>query len=633
MPTLIVPTSPTAAVSSSSATAAKEPSSITASSGGPYDSFLRAPEINKLGLELDGMDMMALLDALADLKREKDLLGIAACFHSIGRLAFKDKSERETLCDFDGITSMCEVLREPQFYHPEAEWTPEETECFRKLQEVDADGGEGAAEAKTEGGEQDDYQEPKGKKLKFTPDSSLDLTYRRMMSAFCLSLKGVCAKSNLNRGALREEGAVEEVVHFVERCFEEITDSTTDRERMLQMCVAAGCSALKSLCAGNDGNKKLAAKIKGKFNAEKLAETDCLDPSVPTMAKSTDKAGKGVDLLLDVLERFPDDSRVQMEAIWALRSIVTDDDARGGESMVPSAVENRDYVCDRERFPRIREIIVRSFRSLKKRIDDGANAASAEIDSDADKEADGEAEGDEESGAGESAKAGPEAADTSSPFTGEQWCWLEGVLLLMKEVGCHQERIHKFVFEDNVLPLIKDTLSFGHESIVRACLFVLRQFAFSDHMKELFTSDDAGITKTAMLVLRKYTQNTGVVEQAFGLFSNLTLRKPQICATLNADPMRIAAMGLLVLQDYQDNASVVTTVLFTLRNVAKAVPEAAKEMEDSGIFELIRKIYFARESSQTRQWLAAKDIGKQFLREFREDTDGMRRPITHNDYY
>jgi len=216
-----------------------------------------------------------------------------------------------------------------------------------------------------------------------------------------------------------------------------------------------------------------------------------------------------------------------------------------------------------------------------------------------------------------------------------QWYRLEGVLLLMKEVGCHQERIHKFVFEDNVLPLIKDTLAFGHISIVRACLYVLRQFAFSDHMKELFTQGDSAITRTAMLVLRRYGESTSIVEQSFGLFSNLTLRKPQICHLLNAEPLRISTHAATILKRFgKQHGGICTTVLFTLRNVAKAVPEAAKEMEHSGIFETIREIYFQRlEHSQDRKWLAAKDIAKQFLREFREDSEGMRRSIQYNDYY
>merc|ERR1712194_460669 len=313
--------------------------------------------------------------------------------------------------------------------------------------------------------------------------------------------------------------------------------------------------------------------------------------------------GKSLDLLLNKVllsSSVNQHEGLQTHGIWALRTLVTDDDPRGGESMVPSAVENRDYVCSRVNFPKVRELVVNGFRSLRADMD--TNRASGQ---------------------------------TGSPLTELQWYRLEGVLLLMKEVGCHQERIHKFVFEDNVLPLIKDTLAFGHVSLVRACLYVLRQFAFSDHMKELFTQGDSAITRTAMLVLKKYADNTSIVEQSFGLFSNLTLRKKNICQLLNAEPLRIGALAVVILNRFgRTHGGICTTVLFTLRNVAKSVPEAAKEMEDSGVFTAVRDIYFAKlEFSTDRKWLAAKDIAKQFLREFREDSEGMRRPITHNDYY
>ena len=73
------------------------------------------------------------------------------------------------------------------------------------------------------------------------------------------------------------------------------------------------------------------------------------------------------------------------------------------------------------------------------------------------------------------------------------WQNLEGILLMLKEVGCHQERIHKFVFEDNLLPLIKEVLCYRNApvTIVRASIYVLRQFAFSDDMKELFAGTDS----------------------------------------------------------------------------------------------------------------------------------------------
>ena len=141
-----------------------------------------------------------------------------------------------------------------------------------------------------------------------------------------------------------------------------------------------------------------------------------------------------MDIVLDFLENYKDMGELQTHSVWALRTLVTDDDMRGMENMVPSAVENRDYCCNRVNFPKVREVVVGSFRGLKEEIDKATGGDASKM-----------------------ASSGKE-----SPLSALQWYRLEGVLLLMKEVGCHQERIHKFVFEDNVLPLIKDTLAFGY---------------------------------------------------------------------------------------------------------------------------------------------------------------------------
>lgn len=93
--------------------------------------------------------------------------------------------------------------------------------------------------------------------------------------------------------------------------------------------------------------RQAAARITGIINSEKLAETNCQDPSVPTMLKSASSDGKSLDHLLHLLVTYPKCDAIQTNCVWALRTLVTDDDSRGGESMVPSAVANRDYVCDR----------------------------------------------------------------------------------------------------------------------------------------------------------------------------------------------------------------------------------------------------------------------------------------------
>lgn len=221
------------------------------------------------------------------------------------------------------------------------------------------------------------------------------------------------------------------------------------------------------------------------------------------------------------------------------------------------------------------------------------------------------------------------------------WWRLEGTLLILKEVGCAQKRIHMFVLEDNVLPLLRDSLKIGGENIVRACLFVLRQFAFSDDMKELFAMETETAQAT-LKTLKKYSDKLPIVEQAFGLFSNLTLRKPHIAEHLNKEPNRIVAIGQLILQRHLHEPNVVKTVLCTLRNVSKAVPDAGTELVESGFFDVVRQIYFdhfvegggarARSMQEAQKWIPVLDICKQFLREFRLD-DGIRKAAVHNEYY
>ena len=215
----------------------------------------------------------------------------------------------------------------------------------------------------------------------------------------------------------------------------------------------------------------------------------------------------------------------------------------------------------------------------------------------------------------------------------------------------------------------KDERTQCQENIVRACLFVLRQFAFSDDMKDLFgLNPKTEVASTVLLVLKKHFGTLAIVEQAFGLFSNLTLRKPAISAALNKEPNRIVAIGQLVLQQpaVKLNPNVTKTVLSTLRNVAKAVPEAAAEMEDGDFFDTVRQIFFDHKDGiallkaqntaaaekmeasknsirkaldgkekrdlDAQKWVGTLDVAKQFLREFRQD-DGVRAEAKWNEYY
>jgi hypothetical protein len=228
----------------------------------------------------------------------------------------------------------------------------------------------------------------------------------------------------------------------------------------------------------------------------------------------------------------------------------------------------------------------------------------------------------------------------------------EGLLLLLKEVGCHQTRIHNLVLEDDVLPRIKEALQEGTENLVKASLFVIRQIAFSDDMKDLLTDQDVHVM--AFGAVKRYTVNPTIVEQAFGLFSNLTMRKPAIAQILFDEPCRIMAVAQIILGIHKDKPQVLKTVLSTLRNIAKQVEDAETNVRDNDIFKLMRMIVLSQQGviarrddafdlvehcetldtqkPNVKQWQIVVDICKQFLREFRED-DGIRTAAKFNKYY
>jgi len=363
--------------------------------------------------------------------------------------------------------------------------------------------------------------------------------------------------------------------------------------------IAECAQAIRAACIMNDGNKKAAAQLKGEFNEEELAENECLDTTVPLFKIPTEKGA--LDLLLDRVEQFPEDMPLQEACVWALRVLACDDDLRQA-SCAPSAVENRDVLANKENFPRVRSLV----RNHLKR----------------------------------------EGILKTKLF--------EGLLLLLKEVGCHQQRIHNLVLEDDVLPAIKETLQTGSENLVKASLFVLRQFAFSDDMKDLLTSQN--VHSMAFEAVKRNTKNATIVEQSFGLFSNLTMRKPEIAQTLYDEPNRIVTVAQIILDVHKGNPSVLRSVIQTLRNVSKQVQDAATDMNEYEIFDLLRELVRKhqdhvanRENSKDlidmcqkldtqtgskRQWQVVVDISKQFLREFREDVgEGLGTNAVYNEFY
>merc|ERR1712151_1032856 len=141
---------------------------------------------------------------------------------------------------------------------------------------------------------------------------------------------------------------------------------------------------------------------------------------------------------------------------------------------------------------------------------------------------------------------------------------------------------------------------------------------------------ESDVALRCVAAAREHMSCGPIVEQAFGLFANLTMRKPHIATRLNAAEFRVVAVGQLVLAQYRSNPNVVKSVLQTLRNVAKQDDAAALEVKESDLFEEMRKL--VAEHQDDGKWRSPVEIAKQFLREFRAD-DGLRKAAEFNDYY
>jgi hypothetical protein len=413
------------------------------------------------------------------------------------------------------------------------------------------------------------------------------------MKSLCLALPGLCFKSNVNRGIIRDEGVLEMIVNFLAWSVE-----TKNAE-----CCMAACAGVKAACLASDGNKMAACRLaeagiddsrtcKLALNEPGMCDTSCEDSSVPEF-KGTRKGA--LDLILDAMDGFKDNLKddpeksieFQTAAFSALRALVIDDDPRGrGDEMLPSAVANRDYLADEAHFPRLRKHIAASFKAT--------NAEDIRRDR------------------------------------------LEVLLQLTKEVANHPDRINDFVMGDDMLTTVRAILSSyakrppaQSDVVLRSSIALLRQFSFAEELKQLITDTDTA--QSVVTVLKQRTDNLAIIEQSFGLFSNLTFKKEEIVEKLNADPTRLVSIARIVLNMHRTAPGVVKTVVHTLRNASK-VPEALEEMREFGVFELIRMIVIEFKDSKDTKWHSAIDSGKHFLREHRED-EGIREKPKHNEYY
>uniref|UniRef100_A0A7S4Q8P8 Protein HGH1 homolog n=1 Tax=Alexandrium monilatum TaxID=311494 RepID=A0A7S4Q8P8_9DINO len=388
------------------------------------------------------------------------------------------------------------------------------------------------------------------------------------MVAFCKALPDMCRMSVINRGAFRDGSAIQGVVNFLRRSLAESDEA---------MAVAASVG-LTALCTANDGNKREAAQLRGDFNEEELVETDA-DYRTP-LFKDPEQAG-ALDLLLSVLKLFPASPALQTNACAALRTLLSDDDPRQA-SCVPSAVENRERAVRDEHFPAYRQAVETAL--------------------------------------------GCEATGRWAPRLREQ------ALLLLRELACRQDRIQELALGPNGARLLRTceaALAEGDARVVRAGLAVTRALAFSDELKEL-VAVESNLALRCVAAVHSHVESPAICEQGFGLFANLTMRKPHIATRLNSVDVRVLAVGQLVLARYIERPNVVRSVLQTVRNVATQDEAAALELRESDILEEMRKLVVTHEGNE--KWRSPVEIARQCLREFRAD-DGLQKAAQYNEYY
>jgi len=388
------------------------------------------------------------------------------------------------------------------------------------------------------------------------------------MLAFCKALPDMCRTSVINRGAFRDGGALDGVMGFLRH-------SLAEEDEAKAIIATTGLAAL---CTANDANKREAAKLRGEFNEEELVATEA-DYRTP-LFKDPDQAS-GLDVLLSLLKRFPASPALQTSACAALRTLLSDDDPRQA-SCVPSAVENRERAVRDEHFPAYREAV------------ETALACEA---------------------------------------TGRWALRLrEQALLLLRELACRQDRIQELALGPNggrLLRTMEAALGDDDVRVARAGLAVTRALAFSDDMKELVVVDsDLGMR--CVSAVRSQVASPAICEQGFGLFANLTMRKPHIATRLNSPEVRVLAVAQLVMARHGERPNVVRSVLQTARNVATQDEAAATELKESGMLDEMRELVVKHEGND--KWRSPVEIAKQCLREFRAD-GGLQKAAEYNEFY
>merc|ERR1711939_390035 len=194
----------------------------------------------------------------------------------------------------------------------------------------------------------------------------------------------------------------------------------------------------------------------------------------------------------------------------------------------------------------------------------------------------------------------------------------------------NQTKIHQLVLEDHILPLVLAAMQKAgttEEPVVKAVLIVLRQFCFSDDMKKLVAYDKKFLP-WSVAAIKTYTHNKGILEQAFGLFSNLTLKMLAIAEHLT-EKCELLSLAHITMHKHPDAPSLLRTVVQTVRNISK-VESVLESIKESVIIEELRDIIVKQKDNP--KWRDTVEITKQFLRELREDV-GLRDAPQFNEYY
>merc|ERR1712098_558112 len=194
---------------------------------------------------------------------------------------------------------------------------------------------------------------------------------------------------------------------------------------------------------------------------------------------------------------------------------------------------------------------------------------------------------------------------------------------MRKDLCWHQDRIHQLVFDDGILPRVIATMETAgqDEPTVFAVLAVLRKFCFSDDMKRMVVFETSALP-WCLSGIRKHTKHERIMEQAFGLLSNISLRMPKIAELLH-EKHDVLSVCHTVLHTHRQAPNLLRTVVQCVRNLSR-VEEARESVCDSIIIEELRDL--VTENKADPKWRDVVNITKQLLRELREDKGIVDRP-------